>query len=116
MAYGTPGGDGQPQTIVQVFLNIVVWGMDPQAAINAPRFNSKNFPDSFSPHNYHPGSIQLDSELAPIAPALRRMNFKVEVLKPMDITMGAACAIVKLDDGSLIGGADPREEAWVEGN
>ncbi|NLM37683.1 MAG: gamma-glutamyltransferase family protein, partial [Firmicutes bacterium] len=44
MSYGTPGGDMQPQAMVQVFLNIFVFGMDPQEAVDAPRFKTVNFP------------------------------------------------------------------------
>ena len=36
----TPGGDMQTQALVQVFLNIAVFGMDVQEAIDAPRFRS----------------------------------------------------------------------------
>src|SRR5690606_26145803 len=40
MVFGTPGGDGQTQTLLQVFNNIVVFGMTPQAAVEAPRWRS----------------------------------------------------------------------------
>ena len=36
MSYGTPGGDMQAQAMVQVFLNIAVFEMDPQEAISTP--------------------------------------------------------------------------------
>jgi gamma-glutamyltranspeptidase/glutathione hydrolase len=115
MAFGTPGGDMQPQAMVQVFLNIVEWGMDPQAAINAPRFKSKNFPDSFSPHFYYPGKIQLEDEIKDRAAALAQMNFKVEILPQGTVTTGAVCAIIRDEKGHLLGGADPREEAIAQG-
>ena len=117
MAFGTPGGDQQPQAMVQVFLNIVEWGMDPQAAINAPRFESRNYPDSFSPHPYFPGRILIEQAIADLAPALAKMNYKVKVLPPPAITMGAVCAIIRAPaTGRLIGGADPREEAFAKGD
>jgi len=115
MAFGTPGGDQQPQAMVQVFLNIIEFGMDPQAAINAPRFKSLNFPDSFSPHFYYPGKIQLEEAIQDRAKALSKRNYKVEVLPPPAVTMGAVCAIIKDKSGKLIGGADPREEAMAKG-
>ncbi len=115
MAFGTPGGDMQPQAMVQVFLNIVVFGMDPQAAINAPRFKSLNFPDSFSPHFYYPGKLELDEGLKDVAPILSKRNYKVEVLPWPAVTMGAVCAIIRDKNGHLIGGADPREEAVAKG-
>ncbi|MDQ3071150.1 MAG: gamma-glutamyltransferase family protein, partial [Acidobacteriota bacterium] len=40
LAIGTPGGDSQDQQILLVLLNIIDFGMDVQAAIEAPRVNS----------------------------------------------------------------------------
>ena len=37
---GTPGGDSQTQTILQITHNMLVFGMTPQQAIEAPRFRS----------------------------------------------------------------------------
>ncbi len=47
LAIGTPGGDVQVQAVLQVWLNRTVFGMDPQAAVEAPRFASYSFPDLF---------------------------------------------------------------------
>lgn len=41
MTFGTPEGDQQPQALVQVFLNMAVFGMDIQKAIEAPRFRAR---------------------------------------------------------------------------
>ena len=38
---GTPGGDSQPQTILQVVNNHLLFGMTPQQAIEAPRFRAE---------------------------------------------------------------------------
>ena len=54
MPFGTPGGDAQVQAMAQLFLNVVEFGMDPQQAIEAPRFVSMSFPNSFWPHAYRP--------------------------------------------------------------
>jgi gamma-glutamyltranspeptidase len=40
MVLGTPGSDGQTQTLLQVFNNIVLFGMSPQRAVEAPRWRS----------------------------------------------------------------------------
>ena len=47
MPFGTPGGDVQPQAMLQVFLNIMVFGMDIQQAVEAPRFATYSFPRQF---------------------------------------------------------------------
>ncbi len=61
MPFGTPGGDVQPQAMLQVFLNINVFGMDPQSAIDAPRFANYSFPGSFEPHPYYPGRLYIEN-------------------------------------------------------
>ena len=65
MPFGTPGGDAQPQSMTQVFLNMAVYGMNVQAAVEAPRFQSKSFPNSFYPHSYRPGVLQLEAAFDP---------------------------------------------------
>jgi len=115
MSFGTPGGDQQPQAMVQVFLNMVEWGMDPQDAINQPRFKSRNFPDSFSPHLYYPGEIQIEAAMMENESELKGQGYKVEVLPPPARAMGAVCAIRRMGDGTLVGGADPREQALAKG-
>ena len=47
MAFGTPGGDQQDQWTLQFFLNFIKFGMNLQAAIDAPSFHTSHFPSSF---------------------------------------------------------------------
>lgn len=49
MVFGTPGGDSQDQWTLQFFLNVVDFGMDLQAALDAPTVHSEHFPSSFYP-------------------------------------------------------------------
>ena len=60
MPFGGPGGDLQPQAMLQVFLNHTVFGMSMQEAVEAPRFVTHSFPGSFEPHPYHPGRLDLE--------------------------------------------------------
>ena len=59
MPFGTPGGDAQCPAMVQMFLNIAEFGMNPQAAIEQPRFIPWNYPNSFWPHTRYSVTIQL---------------------------------------------------------
>src|SRR6185503_819598 len=52
IALSSPGGDSQEQQALQVFLNLAVFGMSPQAAIEAPRFNSSHHHMSFGDHPF----------------------------------------------------------------
>ena len=63
MPLGTPGGDVQAQALVQVLCNMRVFGMDPQQAVEAPRFASYSFPDSFEPHSYSPGLLYVEDRV-----------------------------------------------------
>ena len=63
MPFGTPGGDVQTQAMLQVFLNIHLFGMEAQEAVEAPRVASYSFPSSFAPHDYYPGRLKLESRI-----------------------------------------------------
>ncbi|WP_268745968.1 gamma-glutamyltransferase [Bordetella pertussis] len=60
---GSPGGNSQVQAMLQVLLNITLFGMDPQTAIEAPRFISYSHPDSFAPHAYYPGRLSVEGRI-----------------------------------------------------
>ncbi|MEM7166394.1 MAG: gamma-glutamyltransferase [Planctomycetota bacterium] len=42
---GTPGGPTIITNVLQVFLNLVTYGLAPQAAVNAPKFHHQSIPD-----------------------------------------------------------------------
>jgi len=117
MPFGSPGNDIQPQAMLQVFLNIVVWDMDPQAAVEAPRFATYSFPSSSEPHAYHPGRLNLESRVSkPTVDALGLMGHKVAPWLEIDARAGAVCAIrVNPGSGLLEAGADPRRPCYALG-
>lgn len=116
LAYSTPGGDMQAQALVQVFLNVHVFGMSLQAAIDAPRFYSVSAPSSFAPHQAYPGTLRLEADLlAAAGDGLRALGYEL-VEDPMwDKDFGAVGALLFGGDGRIAVGADPREETWAEG-
>ncbi len=116
LATSTPGGDMQPQALVQVFLNLHVFGMDLQAAIDAPRFYSISAPSSFAPHEAHPATLRLEVDLyARAATGLRGLGYTVHEDPAWDKDFGAVGAILVAPDGRLHAGADPREETTAGG-
>lgn len=117
MSLGTPGGDMQTQATIQVFLNMIVFGMNPQEAVTAPRFRSLNWPDSFSPHNYYPGRIELEKDIYDRSgKALKNLGYDVVGRDIWEYDFGAPCVSLKdPTSGKLYGGADPRKESWAEG-
>ena len=64
MPFGCPGGDAQVQGMLQVFLNVVEFGMDPQSAIEAPRVITHSFPNSFWPHITREGVVTVETRIA----------------------------------------------------
>ena len=64
LPFGSPGGDVQTQAMLQAFLNRVVFGLDIQAAVEAPRIASYSFPSSFAPHISEPGVLRVEAGVA----------------------------------------------------
>jgi len=117
MPFGTPGGDVQPQAMLQVFLNINAFGMDPQTAIEAPRFATYSYPGSFEPHPYFPGRLYLESRIdKSVGEELATRGHKVYWWPDSSWLAGAVCTIVAdHKQGVLHGGADVRRPAYVLG-
>ena len=63
LAFGTPGGDQQDQWTLWFFLQHVVFGLDLQAAIDAPSFHTKHVPSSFYPRTAEPGVVEAEDRL-----------------------------------------------------
>ncbi|WP_419938592.1 gamma-glutamyltransferase family protein [Candidatus Palauibacter sp.] len=78
MGLSTPGGDQQMQCLLQVFLNVAVWGMSPEVAVDQPRFGSYNFPATGSELNRNAAVLYMEDRIpAETADALRAMGHDV---------------------------------------
>lgn len=113
MPIGTPGGDSQTQAIIQVLLNMVVFGMDPQTAIEEPRFITYSHPDSFSPHTAFPGRLCLEGRFAhETAERLSALGHEVVMWPQRLWRAGGICTVRHdLERGVYEAGADPRRAA-----
>lgn len=103
MTLGTPGGDSQTQSLLQVFNNVYLFGMTPQQAIEAPRYRS-----------YNGLRVAVESR---IDPAVRRelisRGHDLSVIDGWTSTFGGVQMIlVDPVSGVLRTGADPRREAY----
>ena len=63
LAISTPGGDSQDQQILNVLLNMIVFDMDIQEAIEAPRINSLHPFSSFDNHESEPGVLEIENRM-----------------------------------------------------
>lgn len=116
LTLGTPGGDTQGQTNLQVLFNIILFGMNPQEAVDAARFAVFNYPGSFYPHTYTKGVLRLESRIGDeTAAALAARGHVVQAWPDWAWKAGGACLIMRCDD-HLEGATDPRREcagmAW----
>lgn len=103
LAYGTMGGEGQPQTQAAVFSRYAWFGQDLQAAITAPRWLlgrtwGDDLPELRIENRFQDGVVD----------ALAAAGHKVRDVGPFDAVMGHAGALLRHGDGGLEGAADPR--------
>ena len=117
LAFGSPGGDVQIQAMTQVFLNIVHFGMDVQAAIEAPRFATYSFPSSFAPNDYYPDLLMLENRIdSQTAETLKGLGQRVEWWAGWTWKAGGVCAILRDQETQVLhAGADPRRAGYALG-
>ena len=116
MTAGTPGGDSQAQTDLQLILNVLVFGMDPQQAVEMPRFSSLSVPNSFYPHGYFPGRVDVQEGLPQgTRAALTRLGHEVADATEDSCGVGAIVLTRAPETGTMGAGADPRLETYALG-
>jgi gamma-glutamyltranspeptidase/glutathione hydrolase len=114
MAMSTPGGDNQDQAMLQVLLNMIEFGMPPQEAVEAPRFQTEHFYASFANHDFVPGKLNVENRVpADTIEKLRALGHVVQVSAPW--SNSSAPTVIWLSNGVLHGGADPRRGRYIFG-
>lgn len=103
LSFGVMGGSMQPQGQVQVLVNLLVFGMDLQDAIDAPRF--RHFDD-----------LRVALEPA-IGDAVRHQLAELghEIVQDSAVAFGGAQAIMRLPRG-YAAGSDPRKDGMAAGH
>jgi gamma-glutamyltranspeptidase/glutathione hydrolase len=112
VAFGAMGGDGQPQTMVQLVTGLVDDGLDPQAAVDRPRWVAQT---EAVGQPLGPVSIESDGLDATALAALEARGHAVELVEPRTPLMGWAQVIRRRADGSYEAGADPRADSLAAG-
>jgi gamma-glutamyltranspeptidase/glutathione hydrolase len=106
MVLGSPGADGQTQTLTQVIANIIDFKANVQEAIESPRWRS------------NPGNnLLIESRFSPeVIEGLKAKGHQVQLLPDWSaICGGAQGIIIDRETGVLMGGADPRRQAYAIG-
>ena len=112
MTVGCPGGDDQAQANLQLVLNLLVFGMNPQQAVEAPRFATQTLVNSFYPRVYKPGQLNVESGIPETTRAeLRALGHTVTEIGACGI--GAVVTRRDPDSGVLSAGADPRRPTYA---
>jgi len=105
MSFGLMGGSMQPQGHVQIFLNMVLFGMDPQGAVDAARFR-----------HFSRRRVALES---PVPDAVRKeleaMGHELFPLDTRRFSFGGGQSVMKLKKG-WAAGSDPRKDGSALGH
>lgn len=103
MAFGVMGGSMQPQGHVQLLLNLLVFDMDPQDAVDAPRFRS-----------YGRARLALESPISEdVREALEAMGHVL--MDESRVAFGGAQLVMKLPRG-WAAASDPRKDGMAAGH
>lgn len=110
LAYGTMGGEGQPQTQAAVFSRHAMFGQDLQQAITAPRWLlGKTWGDATT-------SLKLEDRFAPaLVDALIAAGHEVEIIAPFSDLAGHAGGVAFHPGGLIEVAADPRADGAALG-
>ncbi|QCN95202.1 gamma-glutamyltransferase [Azospirillum argentinense] len=98
---GSPGGSNIINYVGKTLVALLDWGLDPQAAVDAPNFGSRNGPTELEQGTEAEGWIAV-------------LEARGHTVKPMELTSGTQ-AIVVTGPG-LSGGADTRREGVAVGD
>jgi gamma-glutamyltranspeptidase / glutathione hydrolase len=112
VALGAMGGDGQPQTMVQLVTGLLDDGLDPQSVVDRPRWvvatEGRELP-------LGPVNLESDGWDATTVAALEARGHRAALIEPRTPATGWAQMIRRMPDGSYEGGADPRADSTAAG-
>lgn len=115
MALSTPGGDQQEQALLQVLLAVLLFGFNPQSAVEAPRFQSKHLVSSFDDHATEPNVLLLDERMpAFVVEELAALGHLVDRRSRRN-SGSAPTALAVRRNGVIEAGADPYAQRYAAG-
>jgi gamma-glutamyltranspeptidase/glutathione hydrolase len=111
-AGGSPGADEQPQTNFQIIHDLVDLEMDPQSAVEAPRWSHQ---PGTPPRDQLPEALRMEEGYDPATlEGLRKKGHPVSIVDRW--SFGSAKVIVRdRENGCWLGGADPRRVGYALG-
>jgi len=114
MILSTPGGDNQDQALLQVLLNVVEFGMNPQEAVEAPRFDTQHYVSSFDNHEFRAGELNIESRIpTEVVSQLTTRGHKIKVQSAWGTGSSPTVIMYDVKSGVISGGADPRRGRYA---
>src|SRR5437773_2294491 len=114
MVLSTPGGDNQDQALLQVLLNVIVFGMNPQEAVEAPRFDTQHYVSSFDNHEFMAGLLNIESRIpTEVISQLGSRGHKLKIQSPWGTGSSPTVIMYDVKSGVISGGADPRRGRYA---
>ena len=112
IVFGTMGAHGQAQTHLQLLTNLIDFGLEPQAAIEAPRWVSGRGLAG-DPANV----LAIEDRVAPeVIERLRVLGHEIRILPAFSSLLGHANMIqIDRQRGVLMGASDPRSDGAALG-
>jgi gamma-glutamyltranspeptidase / glutathione hydrolase len=102
IGFGIMGGLNQPQAHAQFVSNVVDFGMDIQAALDAPRFTKRTFDGC---------DVALESRIPePVRAQLTAKGHQIELEDAYSQRMGRGNAVMVDSHGTKYGASDPRAD------
>jgi gamma-glutamyltranspeptidase / glutathione hydrolase len=107
LSFGTPGGDQQDQWSLEFFLAHAAFGLNLQAAIDAPMFHTTHFPSSFYPREAEPRVVEIEGRFREkVLDELRGRGHELRVAP--EWSLGRVSAAGRDGEGVLKAGANAR--------
>jgi gamma-glutamyltranspeptidase / glutathione hydrolase len=107
LALSTPGGDNQDQSLMQLILYAIEFNFNAEAAVEAPRYQTRHLVSSFDNHAWNKGDLLLDDR-TPTATFAELVERGHKVQTRSRWASGAAPVMIRmLPSGSIEAGADP---------
>jgi len=99
---------------VQVLLNIIEFGMNPQEAVEAARFDTQHYVSSFDDHEFLPGSLNIESRVSlKTIQELSAKGHKVKVQSEWGTLSAPTVIVYDVKNGVASAGADPRRSRYA---
>jgi gamma-glutamyltranspeptidase/glutathione hydrolase len=112
--FGVMGGDMQPQGHVQVLVNMIDFGMDPQLAGDAPRLrHDGSATPTGEPHAIDGGTVYADRGIS--EGAIQELRNRGHVVERGAAGGGYQGILIDSENGVLIGGSEPRKDGQAVG-